>query len=338
MDCERTPAGLICIALLSLCLIGCSALGEEMVPSAAKDNTDFVIWAHSDIQPMKEKDKSQYERAVADIRDNLPGIPMAVVAGDIQQRNDNGGQYRWFLQTRELAGIPHWFEIAGNHDARDYLNYFRYIRKPLHYRVEVGNLLLIFLSDEINSSSTDISDLAFNWWRDLVINNQDKIIITITHGYLAQSKLFGYQLRRSNILGSKRFARVLKKYRVDMWLAGHTTVAPGIGRGANVVEDLNGTLFLNISSIRVDYGINSKSRVIVFKPGSWVVDIKTRDHHERAFEKGKEIHFALSKPFVYDGGPPRMIPMGGTLKPGFWPTETGDVERPGASLKRADRP
>jgi hypothetical protein len=49
------------------------------------------------------------------------------------------------------------------------------------YTVEKGNILFIFMSNEDKGKATVISDETFKWWKNLVINNQDKIIVTITH-------------------------------------------------------------------------------------------------------------------------------------------------------------
>lgn len=314
MDLARTS--LIAATVLGLVSQVAQAV-EPVVQEPAEGNAhQLVIWAHSDIQPRNDKELKQYARAVADMRSAVGRIDMAVLAGDMVQYRDSAEQYNWLLRTRRELPIPFWFEIAGNHEARNYKNYFAYIKKPMHYSVEVGNLLLIFMSDEINSSPTEISDLTFAWWRDLVIDNQDKIIITIAHAYLAQSQLFAHKLYRSKILRSGRFARVLEKYRVSIWLAGHTTNFPGIGRGESIIQGLNGTLFLNVSSIREDFGINSKSRLIVFEDGSQIAAVKLRDHRERSFIEDREIRLPLPHPFVYDGKPPRMTPMPGTLMPG----------------------
>lgn len=114
---------------------------------------------------------------------------------------------------------------------------------------------------------------------------------------------------------SGRFAKVLKRYKVSLWLAGHTTNFPGIGRAESIVQDFNGTLFLNVSPIREDFGIDSRSRLLVFEDGSRFADIKLRDHRARKFVPDREIRLPLPHAFVYDGGPPRMTPMPGTITP-----------------------
>ncbi len=291
------------------------AAGAQTITSTPDGARHFIVWAHSDIQPRNTSERQHYELAIADVRDNLPPIDMAIVAGDIVQRHECSDDYEWFLATRSKARIPYWFEIAGNHDARNFALYFKYIRKPLYYSVSVGNLLLIFLSDEVNSSPTEISDSAFRWWRELVIENQDKNIITVTHAYLAQSRLFAHWLYRSKVLGSSRFADVLREHRVDIWLSGHTPAPAHVVRSENLVTELNGILFVNVSGIRKEYGIHTKSRLLVFQTGSPVVSLKLRDHEERAYVEGREIRLCLSHAFTYDGTAPRVSMPKGTVAP-----------------------
>ena len=66
----------------------------------------------------------------------------------------------------------------GNHDLKpDKGVLFREkLRADTNYSITRGNMLFIFISDEARGKPTVISDETFNWWKDLVINNQDKII------------------------------------------------------------------------------------------------------------------------------------------------------------------
>ena len=96
--------------------------------------------------------------------------------------------------------------------------------------------------------------------------------------------------------------------------------------GESIVQGLNGTLFLNVSSIREDFGINSKSRLIVLEDGSRIAAVKLRDHRERTFVADREIRLPLPRPFEYDGKPPRMTPMPGTLMPRAAPAVTPSSE------------
>jgi hypothetical protein len=275
--------------------------------TAAKHSEKLHIWALSDIQPQNKEEYYHFELAIDDANKNFPKVDLALLAGDIVQRHNSDHTYKWFLKTRNKSYIKHWFEIAGNHDARNFANYFKYIQKPLYYSVKIGNILILCLSDEINNSPTEISDSTFNWWKEQVINNQDKIIITMTHAYLEQSKLFGYRFHRSNILNSTRFADVLKKYRVDLWLAGHTTAPSSLGYNKARIKELNNTLFINISAIRKEFGIEIESRLIILENNSNKLLIKMRNHEDKEFVKNREIVIKLKTTFKMKSRTPKLI-------------------------------
>lgn len=280
----------------------------------ASFNNKYVIWAHSDIQPQNKSEREHYETAIQDIKSNIDNINLVILAGDIVQRRKSTSDYRWFLSQRNKLNIPYWYEIVGNHDARNFANYFKYIKKPLYYHVTIGNLIILFMSDEINNSPTVISDHTFNWWKKLVINNQDKIIITVTHAFLEQSELMGYRFYRSNILKSERFAKVLKKYYVDLWLAGHTSAPSSLGYNKSQIKELNNTLFLNISSIRREYGLNVESRFLLFENNSDQLIIKMRDHDNKEFVDSREIKLKLRTPFKLKNNKPEIIYPQGMIK------------------------
>lgn len=269
-------------------LLSCN--GENrIIDSGSRDNY-CIIWSHSDIQPRDFSDRESYETAVQDIIDNIPKPDIAIVAGDIVHQKDSAEDFKWFLKTRERAEIKEWYEITGNHDMKDYKNYMKYINKPPYYSVTRGNILMLFMSDENRHPPTFISDEAFRWWKKQVIENQDKIIITITHAYLKHSGLFlADKVESRTILDSERFEDVLRKYRVDLWLSGHTHIPSVFGFNETKIKEFNNTVFINVSRIRRDMGFNPESRIIFLKKNSPVMLIKTRDHDEKIYIKNREI-------------------------------------------------
>ena len=270
----------------------------------------FVLWAFADIQPRNRTEEKSFENAVSDIEKNNIYISAAIAGGDMVQMSsssDPDKQWQWFYDSIRPLNIKHLYEIIGNHDARNIPAYFRYTGKPLHYSVRFGNLIIILLSDEKNSSGTDISDKAFFWWKDVVESNQDKIIITVTHSHLGGTG-FAYNFPRyRNVMNSERFTEVLRKNRVDFWLFGHTHV-PYILKGKErKLPQLNNTLFINIAAIREDYFLSSsESRFFYFQPGSENVIIKTRDHGKNKFVDSIELKVKLKYKFVYNGEEPEI--------------------------------
>jgi len=268
----------------------------------------YVIWSLSDIQPRELKDREGYETAVRDVKNNLPKPDMAIVAGDIAHDKNSEDDFRWYLETNEKTDIEYWFEITGNHDMKDYDNYLKFIKKPPYYSVAKGNLLILFMSDENRRPPTYISDEAFRWWKRMVIKNQDKIIITVTHGYPENSGLFLASMVKSRtILDSHRFEDVMRKYRVDLWLSGHTHIPSIFGFNECRKKEFNNTTFINISRIRRDMGFNPESRIIILKHNSNLLTVKNRDHHTGKYIKRREVQIELPVPFIQDSRKPELL-------------------------------
>jgi predicted phosphodiesterase len=316
---KRTYQILLLAILFTLNFISCSGKVQTGIKEKSNDSGNyFIIWAHSDIQPRNLKERIYYETAIDDINSNFSRIDMALVAGDIVHWEKSDDDYKWYMDTKKKTSIKYWYEIAGNHDHKNSINYMRYIQMPLHYSVFIGNMLIICLSDETSSPETNISDKAFNFWKELVINNQDKIIITMTHGYLKQSGLFGSTiLPGRNIKNSERFSDVLKDYKVDLWICGHTHLSHSFNGSVNIVKNLNNTLFINVSAIRGSRFTSAESYILYFKKESDQLIAKSRDHEEKKFNMD-DITIKLSHKFQWDNSPPVLHKMDHEIPVAIW--------------------
>ncbi len=305
LHCNK-PAALIILLLFIFIPRRSGAPGGEAPRSTGGRLT---IWAHSDIQPRNGAEMIHYEIAVDDVAANIPGIYMAIVAGDIVHRRDAAHMYyQWFLDTRARAAIPYWYEIAGNHDENDIGSYRHYINKPLHYTVQVGNVLIIFMSDEIRSAVTDISDNVFRWWKDLVVRNQDKILITVTHGCLAQSGLLATVNPTMTIRGSERFAKVLEHYPVDLWLSAHSHLPHYLRGKWSHTHRFSKTMFVDISAIRQDRWNTVESYFLTFNRGDALLSIVPRDHIAHRFLSRYAVTYTLRTRFQWDTSSPVVTP------------------------------
>ena len=280
--------------------------GDFIDHSDNNNKNNLVIWALSDIQPRRASQRVHFETAVNDTNRNAKNAYIAINAGDIIQWSNSADDYSWYVKTREKSLIKFWYEIAGNHDHKDFKNYLKYIKLPLHYSVKIGNILILLLSDENKKAETEISNRAFNWWKKLVISNQDRIIITVTHGYLKQSGLFGSLIPSRNIRNSGRFADVLKKYKVDIWICGHTHLPHYLKGRITMVRKLKNTLFINVSAIRDDPFMSIESNILIFKRGSDRVLIRSRNHKDHRYNSMIDIFHHLGHKFRWDGSKPLM--------------------------------
>ncbi len=272
------------------------------LPAEPAEDGVIRIWALSDIQPRTDWEKAHFLEAVDDVNRNVPGIDLAVVAGDLVNRPSRA-RYEWYLATRGSSYIEHWYEIAGNHDIKsdDGALYRKLVQTRMHYSFAVEGLLFIMMSDEVPGAPTDISDETFRWWKRLVEENQDKIIVVVTHAPLEGSRIPLSQVGRRQIRDSERFRRVLRSKRVDLWLNGHNHVPHWFPYDVSRVDELGGTVFVNVSAIRKEFMKHSESRILEFRCGSGQVVIRSRDHTEERFNDRLERRYDLSKPLRCDG-------------------------------------
>jgi len=264
----------------------------------------LVLWTLSDIQPKDTSQRWHLEKAIEDVNTRVPYAGMAIVAGDIVHHRESGADFRWYLEAKKKSKIASWYEIAGNHDMKDEKNYRKYIGEHLHYSVEIGNVLILLMSDEDRFPPQKISDGTFRWWKKKVEENQDRIIITVTHAYLRESRLFGYPIPSRNIGDSWRFAEVLKKNRVDIWVCGHTHLPSYMNDKWRIAPEFGGTLFINVSAIRRSFLNSIESNFIYLKKGRDHALMRTRNHEKGRFLRTREIFMKISRPFQWDGSAP----------------------------------
>ncbi len=197
---------------------------------------------------------------------------------------------------KKLSYIKEWYEIAGNHDVKDGgMLYRKKIKSNLHYSFTKGNILFIFMSDEKRSKETNISDETFRWWQDLVVNNQDKIIVVVTHAPLKNTlPISTWKIRQ--IKDSERFKEVMKDYRVDVWLSGHIHFPNNF---PGDVTALDRTVFVDVSAIRNDFFRSSdiESRILVFLCGSDNLFVRSRNHYREKYDNELDTVLKLSKEY-----------------------------------------
>lgn len=273
-----------------------NAQDNRVIKKDINDDNNFIIWSLSDIQPRSENEKKHYETAIDDTGRNLSGINMTLCAGDIVQKSDFDEIFKWYSANKKKLKINEWFEIAGNHEWRAIDLYRKYINDRLYYSVEKGNLLILLMSNEASGRKTFISDKTFRWWEDMVKKNQDKIIITVTHGALEGSGLAASRFDRLTITDSERFAGVLKNNRVDIWISGHSHFPGWFPRMEVTNSDLGGTTFIDNGAIRNDFYTGIESQLLYFTEGSSSAIMKRRGHKSEKFLSENFI-IPLSHPF-----------------------------------------
>ncbi len=289
-------------SILLILFLALSACCKQYLPPSST----YTVWVHSDIQPVYKADRWHYKRAIEDLKNIQPYPLMAIVAGDIVQHKESDEDFEWFVGLRTQAHIQYWYEIAGNHEWKNITGYQKYIGKPLQYTVRFGNVIFILMSNERGRPPTYLSDETFNWWKNIVIANQDKTIITVTHAPLKNSKLLGSFSSKHNIINSERFEKVLKQYHVDIWISGHIHTPVWLKQNSRFAPEFGNILFINVCGIRKDPTMGIESRIFFFQEGSKKVLIRLRDHESESFKSSYDINFTLRHPFKCNGCVPLM--------------------------------
>ena len=161
---------IILVFILGACYMGKPAkMAVERIASRGPQNT-LRIWALSDIQPKDDGQREEFENAIEDINKTVPDIGLAIVAGDIVDDADEN-DFDWYVSTKTSSYIKDWYELAGNHDLKldRGEGYRRKIRQDFHYSFTRGNILFIIMSDEVRGKPKEISDKAFEWWKDKIL-------------------------------------------------------------------------------------------------------------------------------------------------------------------------
>ena len=142
--------------------------------------------------------------------------------------------------------------------------------------------------------------ILFSGGKTWLSHNQDKIIVVVTHAPLEGSNIPLSTQNNRQISGSERFRDVLKKYSVDLWLSGHLHLPHEFNNTLNKNSELNGTVFVHISSIRPEFlGLkHSQSRVLDFYCNKDKVLIKSRDHDVKNWNEEIEEKITLSKKII----------------------------------------
>lgn len=245
------------------------------------------FWFISDTHLSTTNAKTNFETAIADIESLSPFPSLMACIGDLVDDYGNADEFDDYNEAEATSSIVKKEHLAGNHDGDgiDYSVYKDKIDSRTYYTQTVGNVLLIFMSDENSDTDGDISDTVFNWWKTQVSENQDKIIFVFTHQplYDTVGTTCGHDWCDSTftyITNSSRFTDLIgtEGYRVDIWFCGHNhRITYNCAEQSDAVIK-NGCVFVNCVALTTHNHPNSESRVVDLWDGSTTCVIRLRDH------------------------------------------------------------
>ena len=217
------------------------------------------------------------------------------------------------------------------------------------YSFRVGNILFLMMCDRNDSGppvgrgarggypAGAVSGQTFDWWKNMVEQNQDKIIVSAHHHMLRETTVAsgsweGFRKDEEGkwrpyyhgyfpdggpegasylyFVDGKPNAQAFEKYlaahpgAIDMWLGAHTHAKPNDTYGGRShVERKWGVNFINVANLTLYHvGKESpKSRLLTFTPGDREVNIRCYLHSDHFAPKGwyepAERTIRLNKPF-----------------------------------------
>ena len=202
------------------------------------------------------------------------------------------------------------------------------------YSFRVGNILFLMMCDRNDTGppvgrgarggypAGAVSGETFEWWKNMIEQNQDKIIISAHHHMLRETTVAsgpweGFRKDEKGkwrpyfhgyfpdggpegasylyFVDGKPNAQAFEKYlaahpgAIDLWLGAHTHAKPDDTYGGRShVERKWDVNFINVANLTLYHGgkESPKSRLLAFKPGDRQVNIKCYLHSDHFASKG----------------------------------------------------
>ena len=210
------------------------------------------------------------------------------------------------------------------------------------YSFQVGNILFLMMGDRNDGGppagrrsrggypAGKVTLETFNWWRGMVEENSDMIIITAHHHMLKETTVAsgkwegvkgGYHGRFDDgapegasylyFVGEEPDAQKFENFlagnpgSVDIWLGGHTHTSPDDKYGGKThIENRWGTTFINVAAM-TKYHVSSRSvpmsRLLTFNPQEDLANVScylhTSDYSEQGWYESVEEDVTLRHRF-----------------------------------------
>jgi len=209
------------------------------------------------------------------------------------------------------------------------------------YSFQVGNILFLMMGDRNDGGAPvgrgerggypagAVTGETFEWWKSMVENNQDKVIVSAHHHMLRETTVASGPWEGSRYHGyfpdggpkgasylyfvdGKPDAQAFEKYlaaypgAIDLWLGGHTHAKPDDTYGGRShIEKKWGVTFINVAALTLHHAAtrSPKSRLLTLVPGSKEVKVQCYLHSDhfapRGWYKPAERIINLNKAFSW---------------------------------------
>jgi 3',5'-cyclic AMP phosphodiesterase CpdA len=283
---------------------GAAALGALGTPqaSAAADSKLRKAWVLSDLHcgyTEGGKDGSEwFELACKDMKQDYADIAYAITLGDITH-GGNETQLKNYIKTRDASGFLTWYEVAGNHEYHDGKadSYKQLIRSTNPYSVVDGNLVWIFLSDEMPGVQGDLKPESCDWLENELLKHKGKNLIVCSHQGVKNTTLNTHRGDR-HIHPADRISAIIAKSNIALWMSGHEHQSPYTAKHIARVEN---TTYINVASLSHAYKTgSSQSCLLEFVSGAREIIARRRTHDTRTFMPEFEVKIPLPYPLAFE--------------------------------------
>lgn len=235
--------------------------------------------------------------AFDDLRHHAIGpISYGLMLGDVSQHGDRASVEK-YVALRNAGPVPHWFELAGNHDHNNsgIAHFEALVRSTAPHLFLDGNIAWIFLSDEKSSRQGEITPETLKWLSQTLGELDGKNVIVCSHQLVADT------VRHSDedsycLFPKEKVVDLLQRFPVDLWLCGHEHHGP---YSRACCSRKGNTTFLNIASMSRLYNTGaSESFVLELADGARELVARRRNHETASYVPAFEFRIPLRHPIT----------------------------------------
>jgi len=289
-----------------------AAVGRPVSAAGAAGKKTRRVWAFADSHiglVHDGKDGAEWMAVgLDDLRRNVRGIDYALALGDITDHAGAEEEIKTYVKVRAAAGLPAWYELAGNHDfgAIPAGHWARYVRKPRNYTLLDGNAAWLLISARQGKSEGRINRATGEWLKREAHRHRDKNVIVCTHQAVYRT-VDGSGGGETYIMHRGYVRSIIAKVRIDLWLCGHIH---GGRRNRRYVARGERTTYVNVASLNHAYGTRAANAYVLEMPqGARTMIARCRDHDRGAYLPDQEVRIEMPHPWKF-GARPVLIPAG----------------------------
>jgi len=283
-----------------------AAIGPRALRAADADAPSRRVWAFADSHVglvHDGKDGADWlALALADLKRNVKPCDYALGLGDLTHNAGAEAELRGYLKVRDAAGLPAWYELAGNHDfgAIPAGRWAELIKRPRNYAVVDGNAVWLLISARQGKSEGRVSRAVGNWLLAQAQAHRDRNVIVCSHQAVYKT-VAGSGGEETYLMHRGFVQRIIDRARIDLWLCGHIH---GGRRNRRYIVRRGRTTFINVASVNHAYGTGAAHGCVLEMAGGAKTLLARCRHHDRArYLPDQQATVPMPHSWKFDGKP-----------------------------------